>query len=810
MSSLVQDFRFGLRALAKNPGFALVSILTLAIGIGAATALFSVVYGVLLRPLPYEDPERLALIRTGLDEDGVLSTMLSGPEYLDLRQEARWLRETAAVVEGTFALTGDGAEPWQARAIATSPSLFPLLGVDAFLGRTFHPEEEGAAAPKVVLLSYDLWRSRYGGDRETIGRSVDVDGVPHQIVGVLPPRFALLAPDEQFPKKVDLWVPMPFDYAEENRNYRSLRVVARLAEGVTVEQAQSGIAALGTHLAQEFPDSYQNRNWRLELVPLREHLVAGVRTSLYVLLAAVVAVLLIACTNVASLLLARAMARSREFGLRALLGSERFGLVRLLMAEQLLVAGLGGALGLVFASWATSVIVALNAGRVPRLEEVGLAPLVIGFAVLVTLVAALITGTVPALQIARSATSTSLKEGGHSQTVGLGRRRFQRTLVIAEVALALMLVVATVLLARSYRQLLEVDPGFEPRGTLTLRIDPSTARYGHRAERVAFFSELSERIGGLRGVSAVGVISHLPFTDAYWSYPVLVEGREPGPDDNKFADLRSVTPGYWRAMGATLIAGRNFATTDTLDSPSVAILDETLAKQLFPDESPLGKKVRVKETELIREVIGVVKPIKHYSLDAPDKGQIYFAWSQNPRLLAYVVVRTTGDPRGLIEPVRQQVLALDKDQPTFDVMTMADRVAASLGGQQFSLVMFVAASAIALLLAMVGIYGLISYLVAQRVREIGLRAALGAQRPQIVRLVVREGLLLTAAGALVGLVASAVAMRLLASMLYGVATIDPLAFFLAPLALVAVTLFASLVPALRALRISPAIALRVS
>jgi putative ABC transport system permease protein len=427
-----------------------------------------------------------------------------------------------------------------------------------------------------------------------------------------------------------------------------------------------------------------------------------------------------------------------------------------------------------------------------------------------TLVAALITGTVPALQISRSASPEALKEGGYSQTVGLGRRRFQRAMVIVEVALALMLVVGTLLLTRSYRQLLRVDPGFNPRNSLTLRVDPSATRYGHRAERVALFNSITERIGGLPGVTAVGVISHLPFTDAYWSYPVLVEGRAPGPDDNEYADLRSVTPGYWRAMGATLLAGRNFAATDTLESASVAIIDQTLAKRLFPGESPLGRKIRVKETELVREVIGVVKPIKHYGLNVPDKGQIYFAWSQNPRTLAYVVVRTTGDPRQLIEPARQLILQVDKDQPTFDVMTMEDRVGASLGGQHFSLMMFVTASVIALLLAMVGIYGLTSYLVAQRTREMSLRSALGAQRPQIFGLVIREGFLLALAGAVIGLVAAVASVRLLASMLYGVATYDLLAFSVAPLALVTVTVLASVIPAYRAMRISPASALRAN
>ncbi|HSF40178.1 MAG TPA: ABC transporter permease [Thermoanaerobaculia bacterium] len=809
MSALRDDLRFALRALSKNPGFTLVSVLTLAIGIGAATALFSVVRGVLLLPLPYEDPDRLVLVRTELEKDGVLNTMLSGPEYLDLRQDSPWFAETAAVIEGAFALTGDGAEPWQATAGAASPSLFPLLGVKPFQGRTFNALEEGPGAPKVVIVSYELWRSRYGGDPATLGKTIQVDGVPHEIVGVMPQGFKLSPPDDHFPKKVDLWVPMPMDYAESNRNYRSFRVLARLKPGITVDQARSGVEGLGRRLAAEYPDSYLDRSWGLDLVPLREHLVAKVRTPLWVLLGAVIAVLLIACTNVASLLLARAMARGREFGVRALLGGGRMGLVRLLVVEQLVVAALGGALGLLLASWGIKTLVALNAGRLPRIEEVGLDPVVVGFALAMTLVAALITGTMPALQISRNASTGALKEGGYSQTVGLGRRRFQRALVVVEVALTLLLVVGTVLLARSYRQLLRVDPGFNPQGTLTLRIDPVSARYSHRADRVALFNNLTERIERLPGVTSVGVISHLPFTDAYWSYPVLVEGRPPGPDDNEFVDLRSVTPGYWKAMGATLLAGRNFESTDTLESPHVAIIDETLAKRLFPGENPLGRKVRVKETELVREVVGVVETIKHYGLSVPDKGQIYFAWSQNPRVLAYVVVRTTGDPGRLIAPVRQQILQIDKEQPAFDVMTMEERVEASLGGQQFSLAMFVIASVIALLLAMVGIYGLISYLVAQRTREISLRSALGAQRPQIFNLVLREGFLLTLAGVAIGLVAAVISVRLLASMLYGVATYDPWAFSVAPLALLAVTVLASALPAYRAMRISPSSALRI-
>jgi putative ABC transport system permease protein len=806
MEELLHDLRFALRGLVKKPGFSLVAILTLGLGIGAATAIFSLVETVLLKPLPYEHPDRLMLVETDLGAEGLLPTMVSGPEYLDLKAQDRLLSHVSSLLEGTFTITGEG-DPWQVRALGASPSLFPLLGVEAALGRTFLPEEEGAGT-KAVLLDYDFWRSRFGGDREIIERTIQVDGEAYQVVGVLPADFSLLPTDDHLPSDVDLWLAMPFDYASMNRNYRSFRVLARLQDGVSLSAAQAEMSSLAQGLEEKYPDSYRDRAWGLNLVPFQSHLVEGIKTPLLLLMTAVVGVLLIACGNVANLLLARGATRSRELALRTSLGASRTRLIRQLLTEQVVLALLGGVAGVVLAFWALKAIIALDPGRIPRLEEASLDPSVLAFAVVVSLATAVITGMVPVLRAARNAAAPTLREGGRGMMSSLSGKKVHSLLVISEVALALVVVVGTGLLLRSFQELQRVDPGFDAENVLSLRIDLPSDRYGHRADRAAFFTELLDRIERLPGVTSAGVVSHLPFTDAYWSYPVLAEGRPSRPEDEEFVDLRSASPGYFETMGARIVSGRDFQPGDDLSTPHVAILDRNLAERLFPGEDPLDKEVRVKETDLIRRVVGVVDHIHHYGLEDEPKGQLYFAYGQNPRIQTAVVVRSAVDPETLIEPVRQQIWALDKDQPAFDIATMDQRVASSLGPNRFSLVMFSLAAFIAVTLAAVGVYALLSFSVAQRHQEMGVRMALGARRVDLLRLVVLQGLRLAAFGVLVGLAATLAGVRTLDSLLYGVPAYDPVTLVAVPLALLLVVLLATLVPALRATRIDPMNALR--
>ena len=807
MENLLRDLRVAVRSLVKNPGFSLVTIVTLGLGIGAITAIFSLVQAVLLRPLPYAEPDRLVLVETAFDEEGLLPTMLSGPEYLDLKGQTDVLSHVSSVLEGTFTITGEG-DPWQVKALGASPSFFQLLGVDAALGRTFLPEEEGPAA-KAVILAYDFWRSRFGSDPSIIQRTIQVDGEAYRVVGVLPEGFSMLATDDHLATDVDLWVAMPFDYSAMNRNYRSFRVLARLQPGVSLTAAQASIESLAKGLEEKYPDSYRDRKWDLKLQPFGAHVIAGVRLPLLLLMGAVVGVLLIACGNVANLLLARAATRRRELAVRISLGASRRRLVGQLLTEQVILSLCGALVGVLFAAWGLKVILALNPGRIPRLSEVALDPAALGFVLLLSMATAVLTGLVPLLRAVRQAAAPALREGGRGQMSSLSGRRLHSVLVIAEVALALLVVIGTGLLLRSFQELQSVDPGFDADHVLSLRIDLPGDRYGHRSERAAFFAELTERIERLPGVVSAGVVSHLPFTDAYWSYPVIAEGRPPQPDDDEFVDLRSATPGYFKTMGAHLVAGRYFDTSDDLSTGHVAILDRNLAERLFPDEDPIDKLVRVKETDLIRRVVGVVEHIHHYGLEDEPKGQIYFAYAQNPRTQGAVVVRTKVDPKTLIEPIQQQIWAMDKDQPSYDIATMSERVDRSLGPTRFSLVMFSIAAFIAVLLAAVGVYALLSFSVAQRHQEMGVRSALGARRGELLALVVRQGLRLALFGLGIGLVLALLGVRTLESTLYGVPAYDPVTLIAVPLLLLAVVFLATLLPALRATRIDPMTALRI-
>lgn len=810
MDSVLRDLRYALRGVVKNPVFSLVTVLTLGLGIGATTVVFSLVQAVLLRPLPYDDPDRLVLVRTGLDEEGLLPTMLSGPEYLDIQRQGEVFAEVAAVVEGTFTITG-GQEPWQVRALGVSPSLFRMLGVEAAVGRTFQPEDEGPGAT-VAMLSHAFWRSRFGADRSLVGRTIQVDGEAYRVAGVLPPEFELVSTDEHLPTDVGLWVAMPFDYGQMNRNYRSFRVLGRLQPGVSLDTARARMVSLAEGLESEYPDSYRDRPWGLELVSLQEHLADGVRGPLLLLMTAVAGVLLIACANVINLLLARAAVRRREMAVRTSLGASRRRLVRQLFTEQLLLALLGGGVGVLAAAWGLRTILALDPERIQRLNEAQLDILVLLFALGISLLAALLTGLAPVWRAARQVAATDLREGSRGLMSSLSGRRFHSLLVIAEVALALVVVVGTGLLYRSFQELQSTDPGFRASQVLSMRIDLPPTRYGHRAERAAFFDELTDRIERLPGVESTGVVSQLPLTDAYWSYPVLAEGRPRRVEDEEFVDLRSATPGYFQTLEAKIVAGRNFRAGDDLTTSHVAILDRNLAERLFPGEDPIDKEVRVKETDLIRRVIGVVEHVNHYGLEGEPKGQIYFAYAQNPRQSGGLVVRAADgvEPESLIPAVLQQLYTIDEDQPAFDIATMEERVASSLEPARFSLGLFTIAAVIAIVLAAVGLYALLSFSVAQRQQEMGVRVALGAERGELLSLVVRQGLRLVVVGLVVGLLTALAGVRSLESLLYGVPAYDPLTFVTVAAFLLLIAFLATLVPALRATRVNPVTALRNS
>ena len=800
----MQDLRYGLRMLGRAPGFTAVALLTLALGIGATTMMFSIIRAVLLHPLPYADPERVVFVASQFEEAGVPDARLSGPELVDLRQHVEAFDGVAALVAGSYTLTGEG-EPEQPKAVGVSANFFATVGVRPLLGRTFLPEEEGPDVSNVVLLSHGFWQRRFGGDPKVLDRAILLDGKSFRIVGVLPPEFSFLPPDPQFPDNPEIWAAMPFEYGKLKPTWRLFYAIARLKGGRGVESAQAEVTAVARSLAEQHPDVYRDKAWGLSVTPLQEHLVKKVRPAVLLLFGAGVLVLLIACTNVASLVLVRTSSRLREFAVRNAMGAHRGRMVRQLLIEQTLLAGLGGVLGVLLAYWGLRALVALSPGDIPRLGDVRLDGASLAFTVLACALTALLLGLFPLVQIAPSSAWQALRERSGPPA---GLRRLHGTLVVVEVALALVLVIATGLTVRSFLNLQKVDPGFRPEKLLALRLELRRTQYPKTADRVAFFQEVSSRIAALPGVKSVNVVSHLPFSEAYWLFPVEVVGRETPPDEVEFAELQSVTHGYFEQMGIPLLKGRLFTASDSQDAPGVAVIDEVLARRLFPGEEPLGRKVRTQGSEHAFDVVGVVRHIKLQSLDAEDKGQLYFAYPQNPKISAFLTIRATVEPASLVGPVRQRIRALDRDLPISDVATLEERIQGSLARARFQLLLFAIFGAVSLILAAVGIYGVLSFLVTQRTQEMGVRLALGARRSNVLWLMVDHGLRLTLLGIGIGLAGAAALARLLSSLLYGVTSHDLLTFISVPVVVAAVALAATYLPARRASRVSPLSALR--
>lgn len=801
------DLRFAVRTLRRHAGFAAIVLMTLALGIGANAAIFSVVNAVVLRPLPYPNGDRLVVVWGNLHRPGVEEIPASAGEYVDYRDRNQAFEAIAAYDTSGFNLTGSG-EPERVDGAIVSADLFATLGVLPEIGRPFRGADERPGANDVAVISHALWTRRFGADRAIVGRTVAIDGRTVAIVGVMPRGFRF--PDDA----TDMWKPMLLDadaLSADNRGSHGFTVVARLKRGVSVDQARSDLDTVASAFVPQFPANYR-AGFSTVVRRLQDEVVGDTGRALFVLLGAVGLVLLIACANVANLLLARAASRRKEIALRTALGASRARLVRQLLTESVLIAIVGGALGLTLAWWGIGALVAAAPDSIPRLREVGIDARVAAFTAIVSLATGVLFGVAPAMKASRLELNDALKEGGRTAAAhGLGGR----LLVIAEVAVSIVLLVSAGLLLRSFARLQDVQPGFAAERLLTVRVSLPASRYTTFAKGDTFFADLFAGLQSRPGVRGVAAINSLPFSGFGGSRSFQIEGRPATrPEDNTEEQLRIVTDGYFAVMGIPLVTGREFAADDSLRGRRVAVVNEAFARKHFGGSAAIGKRVAFeRDAPVWYEIVGIVGNVKHRGLDAGDRPELYvpyrqplFAqWTVRPM---YVVVRTDGDPIDLVSTVRREVVRVDPDQPISDVRTMAERIDRSLIGRRFNATLLALFAALALTLAAVGIYGLVAYAVTERTHEIGVRIALGATRTDVVAMVLRQGMVLAAIGAAIGVAASLGVVRLLAGLLFYVSPADPATFAAIPLLLLLVALAACIIPARRATRVDPMSALR--
>jgi putative ABC transport system permease protein len=813
MESLRQDLAYGFRTLVKNPGFTIVAVFALALGTGANTAIFSVVNGVLLKPLPYQEADQLVMVWTNNTKANRTQHAMSVPDLLDYRENSVF-EQIASMSFDDFNLT-EGDTPERVQGTMVSANFFSVLGVRPELGRTFLPEEDQAGADRVVVISNGLWKRSFGGDPEILNRAIQLNGASFTVVGVTPAEF-------QSPEKGDeLWVPMSFDGTDrlripsistpedlKNRLIRFFKSVARLKPGVGLNQAQAEMSTIASRLEQQYPDT--NAGMGINLVPLHRQIVGDIKPALLLLLAAVGLVLLIACANVANLLLARAAARRKEIAIRVALGATRARLIRQLLTESVMLALVGGVLGAGLAWIGLRLLVGTNPANIPRLGEIEIDGRVLGFTLVVSLLTGLVFGLVPALQASRPDLNETLKEGSRGSTGGIGRHRVRSVLVVTEVALTQMLLIGAGLMIKSFYSLQEVDPGFNADSVLTMQVTLPPLKYAEDAQIKAFYEQALKRIEALPGVLAAGAATTLPMTENLITRRFTVDGRAPSaPNERLVGNYAAVSPEYFRAMGIRLISGRSFADYDRDTSQQVIIINETTRRLFWPNEDPIGKRISITaEGGISREIVGVVADVKLSSLDADSGLGIYEPYLQFPWSFMAIVVRTAGDPLGIAAAVRSEILAVDRAQPVYDVKTMAQILGDSVSQQRLYMLLLAIFAAIALVLAAVGIYGVMNYSVNQRRHEIGIRMAIGAQPSNILKMIVGQGMMLASIGVVIGIGAAFFLGRLLEVLLFGVSGRDPITFVVFPIVLVLVALVSSYFPARRATRVDPMIALR--
>jgi putative ABC transport system permease protein len=793
LETIWQDLRYGARMLSKRPGFTIVAVITLALGIGANTAIFSVVNAVLLRPLPCEDPDRLVyfmkLTQQGYPEESSL------PDFVDWREQSRSFERMAAATSRTFNLTGVG-EAERLNGEAVTADFFPMLSIRPAFGRVFLPEEDRPGASRVAILSHNLWRRRFGSNPDVVGLAITLNGQDYTVVGIAPPNL-------WHADGVDIWVPLAMGPGEARRRNNFLSVAGRLKPGVSLDQARAEMNAISARLEQQYPQT--NSGWRPELVPLHEVYVRNSRAMLLVLLAAVGFVLLIACANVANLLLARAATRGREIAIRAAFGAGRGRLVRQLLTESILLALLGGAGGAILALLGINALVGIGANIIPFLSKIGVDARVLGFTVFLSMVTGALFGLVPALQVSRLDLNDALKEGGRAGTMS-GGRRLRQALVVSEVALSLILLIGAGLMIKSLYRLVNLDAGFNRENLLTIQLTLPPAKYGSDQQVAEFYQRLIEGVRGSPGVVSATAVSPLPLSGIASLLAFGIAGRSDGGE----ASVLFVGDRYIETMGVPLLLGRPLTELDGRDGPKAALINQSFARRYFSDQDPIGQRVTIEGSQNPNArwmtIVGVVADLKqHYAMEKEVFPSIYIPRSLRSMAL---VARARDNPLSLLSAVRSEVRKLDRDLPVYKIQTMDQALGATLERERFAMLLLSVFAAVALALAAVGLYGVMSYAVSQRTREIGIRMALGARRSDVLMMVIGQGIKLAGAGALIGLGGALALKRLIETLVFGVSATDPLTFTTIALLLALVALLACWIPARRATKVDPMIALR--
>jgi len=809
--TMISDLKYALRGHLKQPGLAVIAIVTLALGIGASTAIFSVVNGVLLRPLPYPNSQQLVSIQVNSrigSTEGFYD--LSEPEFLDFGTQVSSFSQVAGY-SGTEITMGDSLSARRIWVMRTTANLFPLLGVNPILGRTFSPDEDLPEVPRVIVLSYGMWQTEFGGDPNIVGRSMIIADRPVTIVGVMPAGFEFPAPGWDAYTQLQLDRENPWE-----RNNHYLPTIARLTPGTTLEQARSEVNVLAARSTEDYPEYYPNTGLAVQLQSFQDSIVGTVKTPLFILLAAVGFVLLTACVNVANLLLARGETRKREIAIRAAIGASAGRVTRQLLTESFLLAVLGGLAGLAVAVLGVDALLAIAPSAVPRLDEIGIDLTVLGFSLLAAIATGLLFGVIPAMHATRQDVQEVLKEGGGARAGSRSGHALRRTLVATQVMLAVVLVTGSGLMLRSVLNMYDIDKGFETENILTFRINPSTGRYDTQEKRVAFHTQLLDRMGALPGVTAVAAVHSIPMTGRNNNWSIIIEGRPVANVGEAPADLiQRVTPEYFETLGMTLVRGRLFTHEDDAESPPVVVISEAMAQKHWSGEAAIGKRMKVFMPDWPWiEVIGIVKDVRHRGPNQEPRPRWYVPHAQayvsaySSPLAATIAVRSSSDPTPLMGPIRNLMTEFDPSVPISNVRTMEQILDGALGGQRFVMTLLTVFGLLALLLAVVGVYGVVSYAVSQRTHEIGLRMALGAKGSNVLTKVMCEGLILSLVGVGAGLVGSIALSRVFESMVFGITPTDPVTYGGVLIVLIVAAAGASLLPARRASRVSPMVALR--
>jgi putative ABC transport system permease protein len=801
----MHDLIYCFRMLRKRPSFTIVAVLTLALAIGASTALFSIVNIVVLNPFPYKDPSRLFFVRQSMPKLGVQEQIRSsGPEFADFTNSGIFER-VAAVEPVSRNLTGS-FEPERVAAAKVSTEFFNILGVEPVLGRTIAPNEQGPDGQRVLVISYGLWQKRFGGDSAVLGQKVFLDDEPFTIVGVMPPQFRF--------EESQAWFPFPFDLAKNARDGRAYLIMVRTSSATTDQQVNAALANLARQNEQDFGGTNQEYAGRgIYLQSMAQYYFGQVRRALYILLGAVGLVLLIACANIANLLLARSMSRSHEIAIRNAMGASRARIIRQMLIESAVLGLLGGGLGLLIASWGTKLLFKLiPSGILPPGVEITMNVRVLLFTLVVSLVTAFIFGLWPAIQGSRTQTREALQAASKRSTAGVGARRAQSVLVVAEVALSLVLLVMAGLMIRSFAKLTNIDPGMSTSNVVSMRINRSPAKSKDGSQNAIFFQQVIDRVKTLPGVESVGVMSHPPFSSTE-EFPITVESVANAGMQTQSIDTRTVSSDYFNTLQIPLVTGQFFAVEDGTQSTPVVIVNQSMVNRFWSNQDPVGKRLKIGMADSKGSwfyVKGVVKDSAQLTLDRETRPEIYFALGQ----LAWryrrmnVAVRTSVDPKSTVPAIQAAIREVDKDQPVYQIQTIDELIGSTVSTRRFALTILILFAVLALVLAVSGIYGVISYSVTQRTQEIGIRMALGARATDVLRLVLVQFMRLTIVGVVLGLVAAYALTRLMTSLLFGVTATDFTTFVLVPLSLLLVALIACLIPARRATRVDPLVALR--